>query len=51
MCCLMIDFPGGPLVKTLPYNVWGAGLIPGQRIKVSICLVAKNPKHKIEAIL
>ena len=47
----MIDFPGGPLVKTLPYNVWGAGLIPGQRIKVSICLVAKNPKHKIEAIL
>ena len=47
----MTDLPGEPLVKTLPYNVWGAGLIPGQRIKISIRLVAKNPKHKIEAIL
>ena len=51
MCCLMSDFPGGPLVKTLPNNAGGAGLISGQRIKVSICLMAQNPKHKIEAIL
>ena len=24
------DFPGGPVVKTLPSNAWGAGSIPGQ---------------------
>ena len=25
----MRDFPGGPVVKTLPSNAWGAGSIPG----------------------
>ena len=23
------DFPGGPVVKTLPSNAWGAGSVPG----------------------
>ena len=29
------DFPGGPLVKTSPSNVGGAGLIPGRGTKIS----------------
>ena len=28
------DFPGGPVVKTLPSNVGYSDLIPGQEIKV-----------------
>ena len=27
------DFPGGSVVKTLPSNAGGAGLIPGQGIR------------------
>ena len=39
------DFPGGPVVKTLPSNVGGAGLIPGQGAKMPHA-VAETPKHK-----
>ena len=28
------DFPGGPVVKTLPSSAGGAGLIPGQGARV-----------------
>ena len=29
------DFPGGPVVKTLPYNAGHVGSIPGHRTKIS----------------
>ena len=38
------DFPGGPLVKTLPSNAGDAGSIPGQGVKIHDVL-AQNPKH------
>ena len=28
------DFPAAPVVKTLPSNSWGVGLIPGQGTKI-----------------
>ena len=28
------DFPGGPLVKTSPYNAGGVGLVPDQGSKI-----------------
>ena len=28
------DFPGSPVVKTLPFNAEGVGLIPGQGAKI-----------------
>ena len=28
------DFPGGPVVKNLPYNAGDVGLIPGQGTKI-----------------
>ena len=37
------DFPGGPVVKTLPSNAGGAGLIPGQGAKIPHALW---PKHQ-----
>ena len=37
------DFPGGPVVKTLPSNARDAGLIPGQGAKI---LYALWPKHQ-----
>ena len=37
------DFPGGPVVKTLPSNAGGAHLIPGWG--------TKTPQHKTKAIL
>lgn len=40
------DLPGGPVVRTLPFNAGGAGLILGQGAKILTCLVAK--KHKTE---
>ena len=30
----MEDFPGGPVIYTLPSNVGGAGSIPGWRAKI-----------------
>ena len=44
------DFPGGPMVKTLPSNAAGVGSITGQGAKIPY-LMAKKPKHKTEAIL
>ena len=38
------DFPGGPVVKTLPFDAEGAGLIPSQGAKIS-GLSADKPKH------
>ena len=29
------DFPGGPVIKTLPSNAGGVGSIPGQGAKIS----------------
>ena len=28
------DFPGGPMVKTLPFSARGTGLIPGWGTKI-----------------
>ena len=40
------DFPGGPVVKTLPSTAWGMGLMPGQGTKHSTCLKKKKKKKK-----
>ena len=45
------DFPGGPVVKTLPSNAGGVGSIPGQGAKLPHASGTKKPKHKTEAIL
>ena len=39
----MGDFPGRPLVKTLPSNAEGVGSIPHQAAKIA-CV--KKPKYK-----
>ena len=44
------DFPDGPVVKTLPSNARGVGLIPSQGAMVP-GFVDKNSKPKTEAIL
>ena len=46
------DFPGGPVVKILPSNIGGAGLIPAHRAKTPpTCLQAKTSEQKTEATL
>ena len=45
---MLRDFPGSPVVKTSTSNTEGAGLTPGQGVKI---FVAKKSKHKTEAIL
>ena len=30
------DFPGGPVVKKLPFNAGDAGVIPGKRAKIPL---------------
>ena len=40
------DFPGGPVVKTLPSSVGGAGLIPGQGAKIPHALQPKKQNIK-----
>ena len=45
------DFPGSPVVKTLPSNAGGAGLIPGGGSEIPRALRPTKPKHKIEAVL
>ena len=40
------DFPGGPVVKTLPSNAGGAGLIPGWGAKIPHTSRPKNQKIK-----
>ena len=43
------DFPGGPVVKTLPSTAWGMGLMLGQGTKHSTCLKKKKKKMFKEA--
>ena len=38
--------PGGPVVKTLPPNVAGAGLIPGRGTRIPHTLGPKNQNIK-----
>ena len=45
------DFPGGPVVKTLPSNAGGVGSIPGQTARIPHASQPKKPKHKTEDIL
>ena len=40
------DFPGSPVVKNLPFNAKGAGLIPGQGAKIPHALGPKNQNMK-----
>lgn len=40
--------PGGPVVRTSPSNVGGAGSMPGQEAKIPTCLVAPKPKKNIK---
>ena len=47
----MSDFPGGPGVETSPSNAGGAGLIPGQGVKIPHTSWPKKTKHKTEAIV
>ena len=44
------EFPGGPVVKTLPSNVGGASTIPGWGSKVPHASQTKN-QNETEAIL
>ena len=44
-------FPGGSVVKSLPSNAGGVGLIPGRRAKIPQALQPKNQKYKTEAML
>ena len=41
-----MDFPGGPVVKTLPSNAGGAGSIPGQGAKIPHASWPKNQNIK-----
>ena len=43
--------PDGPVVKTLPCKLGGAGSIPGQEAKIPHALQPKKPKHKTKTIL
>ena len=40
------DFPGGPVVKTLPSNAGGMGSIPGQGTKTPRASWSKNQNMK-----
>ena len=40
------DFPGSPVVKTLPYNAEGVGSIPGQGVKIPHASEPKNQNIK-----
>ena len=43
------DLPGGPVVKTLPSNAGGMGLIPGLGATIPHASQPKNQKQKTEA--
>ena len=50
------DFPGGGVVRTLPFNAGGAGLIPDWRSKIPHASQQKTknkkkPKQETETIL
>ena len=40
------DFPGSPVVRTSPSNAGGAGLIPGQGVKIPHASRPKNQNMK-----
>ena len=40
------DFPGGPVVETLPSNAGGVGLIPGRGTKIPHASGPKNQNIK-----
>ena len=40
------DFPGGPVVKTLPSNAGGVGSVPGGRAKISHASQTKTQNIK-----
>ena len=42
------DFPGGPVVKTLPSSAGGAGLIPGQGARVPHASWPKKKKSHLK---
>ena len=47
------DFPGDPVIKTLPSNAGGVGLIPGQGTKIPYavwCSQNRKIKKKISEI-
>ena len=41
---MLRNFPGGPVVKTLPSKARGVGLIPGYGVKIP-CALWPNPLH------
>ena len=43
---ILNDFPGGPVVKTLPFNVKGESSIPGWGAKILHALWLKNQNMK-----
>ena len=45
------DFAGSPVVKTLPSNTGGMGLILGWRAEIPQVLIAKKQKQKTETIV
>ena len=45
------DFPGSPVVRTVPSNAAGVRLIPGWELRLTCSLCHKTPTHNIEAIL
>ena len=49
------DFPGNPVVKTLPSNAGGTGSIPGQGAKIPRALrpvpCGQEAKFKVETVL
>ena len=49
--CHLWDFPGSPVVKSLPSNAGGAGSIPGQGPKIPLALQPKKTKPETEEIL
>ena len=47
------DFPGGPVVKTSPFNARGMGLVPGWGTKIpnALCLENQNRRQYSKANL
>ena len=39
------DFPGGSVVKTLPFNAGDTGSIPGQEAKILCAVLGKKTKQ------
>ena len=46
----MWDFPGGPVIETLPSNARGAGLIPDWDARIPNILQPKKPKCRNKII-